>query len=114
MPRISNETHMDYMREESYDECANNLAIVYSLMPNVLNKVKANFLMEQIKDSSVSVTIKYNLAWMFQFGEANYPQSDEQALKLYGFDNSKIKDSDTSSNDDNENNAKGKRKLFPI
>lgn len=86
MPKMNNESHM---KEESYDECTNNLIVVYNSIPNKMNKVKAHFLMDKIKNLSDSVTIKYNLAWMYQFGEGNYQQDIEKALELY--DNNETK-----------------------
>ena len=81
MPQMVSES---YMKEESYDECTNNLIVIYNSISSKINKVKAHFLMEKIKNSSVSVTINYNLAWMYQFGEGNYEQNIEKALELYG------------------------------
>ncbi len=81
MPKMVREP---YVKEESYDECTNNLIVLYNSIPVKMNKVKAHFLMDKIKDSSASVTIKYNLAWMYQFGEGNFKQDIEKALELYG------------------------------
>lgn len=75
---------MPEMVRESYDECTNNLIVLYNSIPSKMNKVKAHFLMDKIKDSSASVTIKNNLAWMYQFGEGNFQQDIEKALELYG------------------------------
>lgn len=86
MPKMVSEP---YIKEESYDECINNLIVVYNSIPSKMNKVKAHFLMEKAKDSSTSATIKYNLAWMYQFGEGNYQQDIEKALELY--DNNETK-----------------------
>ncbi len=91
LPKCIRDSNGYKIKENAYDECVNNKTVIYNSVPVKMDKVKAHLLMEEASNSGESNTATFNLAWMYQNGEGNYPKDRDRALELYS---SKLSDSE--------------------